>query len=375
MKKIGIITVHRLPNWGSALQGYALQKVMESLGYGCECINYLYPNSWHEERGSWKRKVPTFKTKVVRKIGLRAPSLQQLIDKFVASEVSESREYLTFNDIHRNPPIYDIYMSGSDQIWNWRSMCADPTYLLDFVPKDKVKIAYSSSFSVNYIPENLKEMYSKYLSEYKSISVRESNGRRIVMELIGKEAPVVLDPTLLIEKKRWEELAEKAEWKQTMPKRFILSYMLDYTFNPKPAMTALLNRLQKRLQCPVIMLGRSNELFKGDIFQMSKSQGIGVYEFLWLISRASVVASSSFHGSAFAVNMGVPLLALIEKENQEDDRIPSFLSSVGLSENLVTIDTDFEKLEKDGSYDVLSAHQKLNKQRVESIEFIIGSLK
>ena len=375
MKKIGIITVHRLPNWGSALQGYALQKVMESLGYGCECINYLYPNSWHEERGSWKRKVPTFKTKVLRKIGLRAPSLQQLIDKFVASEVSESREYLTFNDIHRNPPIYDIYMSGSDQIWNWRSMCADPTYLLDFVPKDKVKIAYSSSFSVNYIPENLKEMYSKYLSEYKSISVRESNGRRIVMELIGKEAPVVLDPTLLIEKKRWEELAEKAEWKQTMPKRFILSYMLDYTFNPKPAMTALLNRLQKRLQCPVIMLGRSNELFKGDIFQMSKSQGIGVYEFLWLISHASVVASSSFHGSAFAVNMGVPLLALIEKENQEDDRIPSFLSSVGLSENLVTIDTDFEKLEKDGSYDVLSAHQKLNKQRVESIEFIIGSLK
>ena len=66
MKKIGIITVHRLPNWGSALQGYALQKVVESLGFACECINYLYPNPWHVERGSWKRSVPPLKTRIAR---------------------------------------------------------------------------------------------------------------------------------------------------------------------------------------------------------------------------------------------------------------------------------------------------------------------
>lgn len=151
--------------------------------------------------------------------------------------------------------------------------------------------------------------------------------------------------------------------------------MLNYTFNPKPAMTALLHRLQKRYQCPVIMLGRPNDMFDGDVFQMSKSQGIGVYEFLWLVSHASVVASSSFHGSAFAVNMGVPLLALVEKEDQEDDRIPSFLSSVGLSDNLVTVNTDFDNLDKDGSYDVESAQQKLDIQRSKSIQFIKDSIK
>ena len=173
MKKIGIITVHRLPNWGSALQGYALQKVVESLGFACECINYLYPNPWHVGRGSWKRSVPPLKTRIARKLGLRALSLQQLVDKFVNSEIKESRAYNTFDDIHNNPPLYDIYISGSDQIWNWRTMCADPTYLLDFAPKDKPKIAYSSSFSVNYIPENLKEMYAKCLSEIGRASCRE----------------------------------------------------------------------------------------------------------------------------------------------------------------------------------------------------------
>ena len=375
MKKIGIITVHRLPNWGSALQGYALQKVVESLGYVCECINYSYPNPWHEERGSWKRRIPPLKTRILRRLGLRAPSLQQLVDKFVDSEIKESREYTTFDDIHNDSPEYDIYMSGSDQIWNWRTMCADPTYLLDFAPKDKPKIAYSSSFSVNYIPEDLWKMYSKCLSEYKAISVRESNGSRLIKELIGREVPVVLDPTLLLNNKQWKKLASKARWKQKMPNKYILSYMLNYTFNPKPTMTALLNHLQHRYQCPVIMLGRPNEMFNGDIFQMSKSQGIGVYEFLWLVSHASVVASSSFHGSAFAVNMGVPLLALVEKEDQEDDRIPSFLSSVGLSENLVTIHTDFGKLDKDGSYDVESAHKKLDMQRSMSIKFINDSIK
>ena len=374
MKKIGIMTVHRLPNWGSALQGYALQKVVESLGYACECINYLYPNPWHEERGSWKRSPQSLKNIILRKLGFRAPSLQQLVDEFVDSEIKESRAYNTFDDIHNDSPVYDIYMSGSDQIWNWKTMCADPTYLLDFAPKDKPKIAYSSSFSVNYIPEDLWKMYSKCLSEYKAISVRESNGSRLIKELIGREVPVVLDPTLLLNNKQWEKLASKARWKQKMPNKYILSYMLNYTFNPKPTMTALLNHLQQRYQCPVIMLGRPNEMFNGDIFQMSKSQGIGVYEFLWLVSHASVVVSSSFHGSAFAVNMGIPLLALVEKEDQEDDRIASFLSSVGLSENLVTIDTDFGKLDKDGSYNVDSAQNILSVLRTKSVAFLSKQL-
>ena len=129
MKKIGIITVHRLPNWGSALQGYALQKVVESLGFACECINYLYPNPWHVERGSWKRSVPPLKTRIARKLGLRALSLQQLVDKFVNSEIKESRTYNTFDDIKDNK--YDgMIITGApveqlefEEVDYWDELC------------------------------------------------------------------------------------------------------------------------------------------------------------------------------------------------------------------------------------------------------------
>ena len=83
MKKVGIITVHRLPNWGSVMQGYALQQVIKQLGYKSECIDYKYPNEWHIERGSWIPGKERFKTKFARLLGLRAPRLQNLVDKFI----------------------------------------------------------------------------------------------------------------------------------------------------------------------------------------------------------------------------------------------------------------------------------------------------
>lgn len=368
--KIGILTVHRLPNWGSAMQGYALQKIIESLGYECECINYTYPNPWHIKRGSWKRSSPKLKTRIAILLGIRANSKFSLIEKFVKKEIKESRQYSTFEDIHSNPPLYDIYVSGSDQIWNWRTIKGDSTFMLDFVPDGKKKIAYSSSFSVNYIPKNFQGMYKELLSKFSAISVRENNGSKLVKELIGKEAPVVLDPSLLLDKKHWGILAAKAKWKQEMPDKFILSYMLGYTYNPAPAMAKLLEKLQSIYKCPVITLGTDNELFNGKTFYMSKSQGIGVYEFLWLISNATVVATSSFHGTAFAVNLGTPLISLVEKENQEDDRIPSFLKSVGLEKNIVTVSSDIDNLAINGKYEVETTQNKLMKMRECSINWL-----
>lgn len=374
MKKVGILTVHRLPNWGSALQGYALQKVVESLGFECECINYKYPNSWHIKKGSWIQARPGIKRKIGVLLGMRAPFLLSMVESFVKKEIKESKEYNSFEDIHSDPPIYDIYISGSDQIWNWKSMCADSTYLLDFAPDDRLKISYSSSFSVSYIPENLKKMYVNNLLRYKSLSVRESNGCKIIKQLLGKNIPIVLDPTLLINKTQWSFLAKKAKWKCELPSKFILSYLLDYTFDPRPAMTLLLYKLQEIYKCPVIMIGRNNDIFKGDKFKMPISQGIGVYEFLWLVEHATVVASSSFHGTAFAINMGTPFISLIEKEEQEDDRIKSLLASVGLTENLVTTTSNFHNMKIDGTYDVDCVESKLDSLREKSIKYLQKNL-
>lgn len=101
MKKVGIITVHRLPNWGSVMQGYALQKVIEKLGYNCECIDYIYPNEWHISKGCWSPQHISLKNKIARFLGFRPPLLSSLVDEFIKNEMNVSRCYRSYDEIHK----------------------------------------------------------------------------------------------------------------------------------------------------------------------------------------------------------------------------------------------------------------------------------
>lgn len=374
MKKVGIITVHRLPNWGSVMQGYALQKVIEKLGYNCECVDYIYPNEWHISKGCWSPQHISLKNKIARFLGFRPPLLSSLVDEFIKNEMNVSRCYRSYDEIHKNPPCYDIYVSGSDQIWNWKTMYMDTTYLLDFAPKKSRIISYSSSFSVNTIPAEYRSIYINCLKRYDAISVRENGGNVLVSDLLNTNAKVVLDPTLLLNKEDWKQLEIKANWKSRLPEKYILCYTLGYTYNPIPAMCKLLHSLQSKYNCPVIFIGRKLSDYDGDVFRFERNQGIGVYEFLWLVSHATVFATSSFHGTAFSVNLGTPFLSLVEKKEQSDDRISSFLKDMGLIDHLVTVKTEFEHLKHDETYDVVSSQKKLQKLRLQSLEWLQNAL-
>lgn len=374
MESVGIITVHKLPNWGSVMQGFALQKIICQLGYDCECIDYLYPNEWHISRGCWKPLNISIKSKIARLLGMKPPLLSSLVDSFIAKEMNVSQSFDSYEAIHKNPPKYDIYVSGSDQIWNWKTMYGDTTYLLDFAPDNCKKIAYSSSFSVDEIPIKYCNIYKKYLSRYNSISVRENGGNKIIKKLLGKPAKVVLDPTLLLQKSEWDKLAEKAKWKKRMPSKYILCYTLGYTYNPNKAMAALLHSMQEKYNCPVVFVGRVVSEFDGKIFNYRRNQGIGVYEFIWLVKHATVFVTSSFHGTAFSVNLGTPFLSLVEKKEQADDRIPSFLIKVGLEDHLVTVSTDFDNLQVDGTYDVSEVQERLEIMRADSLNWLKEAL-
>ena len=107
---------------------------------------------------------------------------------------------------------------------------------------------------------------------------------------------------------------------------------------------------------------------------MPQSQGIGVYEFLWLIKNATVVATSSFHGTAFSVNMGTPFISLVEFIEQEDDRITSFLNKVGLANHLVTVKTDYKHLKIDENSNIEQAQEKLSQLREDSLSYLQQAL-
>ena len=367
--KVGILTVHRLPNFGSVLQTYALYQSIKSLGHDCEIIDYIYPNNWHIEKGCFSLGKEPLKRRIAHFLGLRPQNYLQAMNEFVFSTMKMSKTYPTFESIHQDPPLYDIYVTGSDQLWNWKTMYMDTTFMLDFAPDTKTRISFSTSIAQNTIPIEYQEQYHQNLSKYKAISVREKNGQILLKELFGFNAELIQDPTLLLDGAQWEKLVEKAQFKTRIPDSYILCYTLGYTFSPAMKMKELLSRLEKIYNCPVIMLNNSLKDYSGNVFHFAKNQSIGIPEIIWLFKHATVIATSSFHGTVFATNLNKPFYSLIEKGNQSDDRISSFLNSIGLSSQLVTLETDLQGITS-CNYDIDKVRNTLREIREESLSFL-----
>lgn len=377
--RVGIITTFRQPNWGSVLQAYALEKVIEQMSYDVEVIDYKYPNEFHWKRGiKWGKTPDTLKAKFHKikfyflcMLRLRSEPMMELLNGFIKKNMKLSRQIDSYESLHETPPEYDIYVSGSDQIWNPNTMLGDMSYMFDFAPKGKKKISYASSFSCASIPDGLKDVYKKNLSTYEALSVRENNGRNIIRQMIGRDARVVLDPTLLLSKVHWETLAEKAK-KPKLPKSYILCYMLAYTFSADEPMGKLLEMVQKKYNMPVIALKTMPQSFHGDVFHLPVSYGKGVEEFLYLLKNASIVVSSSFHGTAFSLNLGKPLVAM--GAMNEDDRVLSLLENLGMS-NLFVYAEKLQESSINPFYNVDNEQKKLEELRSESLLFLRNSLK
>lgn len=338
-KKIGIITMHRPISFGSALQAYALQKKINNLGCDAELIDYQYPNAMHgfNNKGI-KDIINSFISIIINALyGFPNYRKRKRFNRFHKKNYNLSRYYPTAESLAQDPPKYDLYCTGSDQVWNALFTKEDTSFLLSFVSKDSLKFSFASSFAINYVPENIKDKYSKCLSEYQYISVREQSGIKLVDELTGKTAKCVCDPTLLLARNEWDEIANQSDIVIKEP--YILVFILAYSFNPYPQVQYVIDEIQRRLNKKVIFLdGR-----KGDLFHKNSKiiKYAGPAEFVSLIRGADYVISSSFHGVVFSSIYEKPFTAIV-KRGHADSRILSYLDKVGMRDNAVFYDsTDF----------------------------------
>ena len=378
MQTVGIITTYRQANWGSVLQAYALQQVIDNMGFQSQIIDYAYPNEFHYIRGckrsrSWLRNLPGNTIERI-KICFKQlpPHRMDLLNRFINQHMRCTRRFVSYEDLHQDPPLYDIYVAGSDQIWNPNTMLGDMSYMLDFAPEEALRISYSSSFASLTIPEHLQSDYRENLSKFAHISVREKNGVPVIKELLGREATVVLDPTLLLDRTHWAAIAQQAV-PVSLPDKYILCYMLGYTYNPDKSMSQILHQLQDQYQMPVIAMNQLPSSFHGEEYRLPKSYGKGIEEFLMLMNNASVVASSSFHGTAFALNLGRPVIALTDGSSKADDRISSLMSGVGLLDHIVYSNTTFPQ-ELHPEYDVEQEQRSLASLRSNSLAYLMKTL-
>ncbi len=384
MKSVGIITICKCNNYGAELQAFATQKKLEIMGYRSEIIDYKYYKTWDFHDTEMSKPLLSMRFKVfliyvikyriinailelVMSIFIRSIRNRNIrFKKFHLNNTKFSRTFNSMDDLYKHTPIYDVYVTGSDQVWNPNASSSIEPYFLTFAPKCKRKVSYASSFGISEIPYSLRAKYKNWLCEYDALSVREKNGSILIKELLGIEATWVLDPTLLLDKNQWMLVAKKIP---NVPKHYVLIYQL----SKSQAIVKLAKRIGREKNIPVICIAKH-------AIMLGKSDGIkniydaGPAEFLSLIEGADYVITNSFHGTAFAINFCVPFYTIISFHNKNNSRMESLLELVGLKSRMIEDTVDTYSFNYDVSFDVKDVKQRLYAAIRQSEDFLKKSI-
>lgn len=379
-RKIGIITICRCNNYGAELQAYATARKLKRMGYDAEIIDYLYYKSWKFKDSHVSRPLVPMNTKerliywgkyrlvdfMITEIApYFMPNQKRRIKRFSffhKENTPFSKQYRSMDDLYNNPPLYDIYMTGSDQVWNPSSSSNIEPYFLTFAPKGAKRVSYAASFGVNEIDESLQPLYTQFLNAYDGISVRESGGCELVKQLSGKEATWVLDPTLLLTRSDWMNVAKTYPH---IPQHYVLIYQL----SDSPAIVSLAKRISKEKKMPVLRIAKR-------AYCVESEEGIlnildaGPSEFISLIAGADYVLTNSFHGTAFSVNMGVPFWAVVSAKKKNNSRMESLLGLLGLEGRILQDDCNINEINIDASIQYEMVSRNLSAERHKSESFL-----
>ena len=369
-KKIGIVTLHGYGNYGNKLQNFALKEVSQSLGF--ETYTLVITNE--------KQSINIYKDKLI-KLMQTSPSklIKTLIDKNNNQKIFEenkklvdlrtkifkefSKKYLgeqfvriSNDNMHIIQSEYEYFITGSDQVWNPVYISEMHNYFLTFA-KEEQRIAYAPSLSCSEIPAIHREKYRNWLNGMSKISVREEEGARIIKELIGIDVPVLLDPTLLINKEKWLSIAKKA--KNRPEHGYILTYFL--------------GEISKEDKSYIKKISFENEM---DIINLADVHDIEAYatgpeEFIDYINSASVFFTDSFHGCVFSILLETPFVDYERKTRVATmySRIETLLNKFDLKNRKI------ENLEGDlFNMDFSHVPQILELERNKSIDYLKDAL-
>lgn len=338
MKKIGTLTYHRSHNYGSVLQAYALEKVLNDMdNVQCEIIDYYPPN--------YKLLYSVFvKNSSLRAIARnlcvlfnykqrkeRYSNFIKFQNKYKVSQNSYNENYESMDEVSS---VYDIVVCGSDQIW-----CTDaPDFSMAyFFPRfnNIKKISYAPSMGYSQLKNTKYEKDIKNaLEDFDAISVREKDGANKIKDLMGKDfnVEVVLDPTFLLDVKEYDKICS--------PKRIDNEYIFFYSVGFREQNAVIMQYISKVTGLPVYTLSTSTSSLKYKKYGISISDYNAPEDFLSLIKNAKLVFSSSFHGNVFSVIFRKNFFSLYTVNDglrEDDPRLNTLVSSLDLPDRAVDI--------------------------------------
>lgn len=373
--KIDLITYSRTRNYGGILQAYGLYHYLELEGYDISFIDYIPERCNIGNRAAFveqaaaqskvwsKSSLTKFLFSILRYPEIRK-SYKPFLD-FMDQRVKFTRPYYSLAELQSDPPKADVYLTGSDQVWNsqfTRDQQLDLPFYLPFVKTGK-KISYASSFGKNTIPDQDKDMVRKLISEYQAVSVREKSGQEILSQL-GIDAEVVVDPTILCPSQEWEAIASPR-----MDQDYLLLYQVRFNRDIYAVAKDVANRLGKKLI--IISLDSKERRWANDHFKVS----VPVEDWMSYIKYADGVITDSFHASVFSILFETPFVVNFSTRKGMSTRISNLLDMTGLNKQCVnTFESEavWRTLLQEINWD--EAHLNFEIQRKNSIEWLKNAL-
>lgn len=351
------ITCSRPTNYGAVLQTYGLNTALRKMGIDARVIDYNPEYYWKSNR--------PLPVRIIRNI-VRFPDLikgKKVFGDFLNQYVPMSRRmYHSLAEIEADLPIADVYICGSDQIWNCKNKenGKDDAFFLSFAPEGSRKIAYAASLAMPEIPQDQRSRFHTLISDFDAVSVREPSAIHLLEEIGIEKAQSVVDPVFLLESTDWDVIANASDYN---PKE---EYVLVYGYNRQKNVYSYARKLAKKLGVKVYTIGTAIEDYalNTDKYFWNASPNT----FVNLIRNAKAVVTNSFHGTVFSIVYNKPFHFFTVKQTT-NSRMLDLLDSLDLADRHVLSE---ELL--DNSIDFKKINYLLEAKRISSLTFLKSSI-
>lgn len=322
--KIGILTFHLVPNYGAALQAFALMEYLRQKGHEVSIIDYRCPgNDGFSPSRIFSKKIVSYRIKYIAHYVLsNLLSKKTYCQKYIAfCKFWEGKYVLSSLD----KDSFDAVFCGSDQIWNPSiTKGLDKTFfgLHDAVVFSK-KIAYAASCGdVNSLSLEDKELLVSYVRRMDAVSIREKPLNDLLVKK-GIDSEVVLDPSFLLSKDDYIKHFYDGRFNNQ-------DYILVYELHKVPSIPLIAKAVAKQKNLKIVYVCGYQKM---TFFCHNHVYSAGPVEFINYIAKAKYVVTNSFHGLAFSLIFEKDFNVCLPKVRKE--RLTNLLDSVGLLDRIV----------------------------------------
>lgn len=358
--KIAVLTMTFNNNYGGLLQAYGLMTYLKKLGHEPEL---LFVQLDDKSIKSYIKKyiMPLFSNKWL------TPKKQALIDKnmryFIETYITpKTKPIYTEKDFESNiSQNYDAYIVGSDQVWRPKMYRFLHHAFFDFVKDEKVLLSYAASFGVDSWEFSEEETlkYKEQIKRFNGVSVREDSGVSLCKKHLETDTLQVLDPTMLLSVKDYQELVANEE--EIKIDGELLVYMLDMN-NEKES---IISFISEKLKLKEFYVNKS--IVNNDKMYPSVTSWLNGF------INAKYVVTDSFHGCVFSIIFNKPFIVYGNKKRGLS-RFNSILKLFHLESRLIHTKSDLNVKKLEETIDWSSVNEKMNKYKKSSMDFLISNL-